>query len=76
MEIEIIADLIEDVFEQEDIDAETDFYEDLGADWLDMVEIMFACEEEFDVSIGEDCMKDVKTVGDLISLIRRNLGEN
>ena len=76
MEIEIIADLIEDVFEQEDIDENTDFYEDLGADWLDMVEIMFACEEEFDVSIGEDCMKDIKTVGDLISLIRRNRGEN
>lgn len=71
MEFEIIRELIEDEFDENDISDETDFFDDLGADWLDMIELMFACEEEFNIEIGEPMMKTVKTVGELIGLIKR-----
>lgn len=71
MEFDIISELIADEFDEEDVDEETDFYDDLGADWLDMIEMMFACEEEFDISIGETMMKEIKTVGDLLAMVKR-----
>lgn len=74
MEIEILRELIADEFDEDEIDEETDFFDDLGADWLDMIELMFACEEEFDIEIGEPMMKTVKTVGELVELIRRLAG--
>lgn len=70
MELEILKELSEDIFGEDEISEETDFYEDLGADFLDLVELMYACEEEFDVEIGEEAMKEIGTVGDLIELIR------
>ena len=57
MEMEILRELIEDIFDESEIGEQTDFYEDLDADWLDMVELMYACEEEFDTEIGEDAMR-------------------
>ena len=71
MEMEILRELIEDIFDESEIGEQTDFYEDLGADWLDMVELMYACEEEFDVGIGEDAMREIGTVGELSALVRR-----
>ena len=71
MELQIIAELIEDIFETEEFDLKTDFYDDLGADWLDMIELMYGCEEEFEIEIGESAMKEVSTVGELCALVRR-----
>ena len=71
MEMEILRALIEDIFDETEISEQTDFYEDLGADWLDMVELMYACEEEFDTEIGEDAMREIATVGDLCALVQR-----
>ncbi len=72
--MQILRQLIEDEFDEPDVDEQTGFYEDLGADWLDMVEMMFACEEEFDVEIGETRMKEIQTVGELAGLIRQLSG--
>lgn len=74
MEMQILKALIEDEFDETDVDEQTEFYEDLGADWLDMVEMMFACEEEFDIEIGETRMKAINTVGELADLIRKLSG--
>ncbi len=71
MEMEILQALIEDIFDEDEISEQTDFYEDLGADWPDMVELMYACEEEFDTEIGEDAMREIATVGDLCALVQR-----
>ena len=71
MEMEILQTLIEDIFDEDEISEQTDFYEDLGADWPDMVELMYACEEEFDTEIGEDAMREIATVGDLCALVQR-----
>jgi len=45
------------------------FGDDLGADSLDLVELVMALEEEFDVEVGEDELKDIRTVGQAFDLI-------
>ena len=52
------------------------FSEDLDADSLDLVEAVLALEEEFGVSIPEEEMEDVKTVGEAIDLIAEKLSAN
>ena len=52
------------------------FSEDLDADSLDLVEAVLALEEEFGVSIPEEEMEDVKTVGEAIDLIAQKLSAN
>jgi acyl carrier protein len=50
------------------------FQEDLDADSLDLVEAVLALEEEFGVSIPEEEMEGVKTVGQAIQLVAEKLG--
>lgn len=45
--------------------------EDLGADSLDMVEVIMAIEDEFDVQIKDEDLESLKCVGDLISYINK-----
>jgi acyl carrier protein len=52
------------------------FQEDLDADSLDLVEAVLALEEEFGVSIPEEEMEGVKTVGQAIQLVAQKLGVN
>lgn len=52
------------------IKPETTFVEDLGADSLDLVELMMSIEEEFDVDeISEQDAAKIKTVGDVLEII-------
>ncbi len=53
----------------EKIGANTDIADDLGADSLDVVELMMSVEEEFNVSIDEDEVRNFKTVGDVAQYI-------
>ena len=48
---------------------EMSFVDDLGADSLELFQILMGVEQEFDISIDEDSLKDVDTVGDLLELI-------
>ena len=50
----------------ESITPETDIFEDLGADSLDAVELNMAIEEALGVSIPDEELKNVKTVGDIV----------
>ena len=45
------------------------FVHDLGADSLELFQILMGVEQEFDISIDEESLKDVDTVGDLLELI-------
>ena len=49
---------------------EMSFVDDLGADSLELFQILMGVEQEFDISIDEESLKDVDTVGDLLELIR------
>ena len=57
-------------FEPEKVTMDTLFEEDLGADSVDLVELVMAIEEEFDVGeIQEDELGSLKTVGDAVRYI-------
>lgn len=47
-----------------------DTFEDLYADSLDLVEIVIECEKEFSYPITDDKAQNLKTVGDLVNLIK------
>lgn len=71
----IFDKLVELLAEQYSVDADTitedtRFAEDLGADSLDMVEMMMAFEEEFDVGeIAQEVAMTLKTVGDVVKFV-------
>ena len=67
-EVKNILSKILSIHEQE-ILASSRLNEDLGADSLDMVEIIMDCEKEFDISISEEEGSEVKRVEDVINLI-------
>jgi acyl carrier protein len=54
---------------EEEIKPESSFIEDLGADSLDIVELVMAMEEEFEVEIPDEEAENIKTVGDAINYI-------
>ena len=54
---------------EDDIKPESSFIEDLGADSLDIVELVMAMEEEFEVEIPDEEAENIKTVGDAINYI-------
>ena len=51
------------------VKAEASFIDDLGADSLDIVELVMAMEEEFDLEIPDDDAEKLKTVQDVLSYI-------
>ena len=55
--------------DEDKITAATNIAEELGADSLDLVELMMSVEEEFDISIEEEQVKTFKTVGDVADYI-------
>ena len=52
---------------------EATFGDDLGADSLDLVELVMALEETFDIEVDEDELKDIRTVGQAFDLIYAKL---
>ncbi len=55
--------------DSEKVTLEANLREDLGIDSLDSVEIIMALESEFDVTIEDEEMADLKTVGDIVKLL-------
>ena len=56
----------------ETIKPETTFIDDLGADSLDIVELIMALEEEFDMEIPEEEAEKITSVGDVVKYIEEN----
>jgi acyl carrier protein len=52
---------------------EATFGDDLGADSLDLVELVMALEESFEIEVDEDELKDIRTVGQAFDLIYAKL---
>ena len=50
--------------------SETSFKEDLGADSLDLFEMVMALEEEFEVEIPTEDLENIKTIGDVESYLQ------
>ena len=60
--------------EAEKVTEDASFIDDLGADSLDIVELVMAFEEEFSVEIPDDAAEKISTVSDAIKYIDANKG--
>ena len=65
---EIIAEQLN--CEEETIGMDTSFKDDLGADSLDLFELVMALEEEYGLEISAEELTDMETVGDVIEYLR------
>lgn len=73
---EKIRDVIGEQLGVEDVEIitmDTTFIDDLGADSLDIVELIMALEEEFDIEIPEAEAEKISTVGDVVEYIKANV---
>ena len=57
--------------DESQVDNKASFVDDLGADSLDIVELIMELEEEFDIQIPDDQAEKIKTVGEAIDYIER-----
>ena len=70
--LEKVKEVISEQLGIEDTDSittETTFIDDLGADSLDIVELIMALEEEFDMEIPEEEAEKITSVGDVVGYI-------
>lgn len=72
MEFEKLKKIITEVLNVDDseIKMDTKFVDDLGADSLDVYQILMGVEEEFDIEIDVDNAETIATVGDAVEQIR------
>ncbi len=68
---QILADTL-DVAEDE-LSADTNIATDLGADSLDVVEILMSIEDEFDIEIPDSEIENIRTIGELVEYIETNM---
>ena len=59
--------------EEDSINADTKISEDLGADSLDVVDLLMSLEDEFEIELPDDEIENIKTVGELVKYIESNL---
>ena len=73
MEFEKLQDIIADVLnvQRDEIKPETTFVDDLGADSLDIFQIIMGIEEEFDIEIDNDEAEKIVTVQDAVDQIKK-----
>ena len=75
MEFEKLQGIIAEVMNvsEDDITTSTTFVDDLGADSLDIFEIVAAIEEQFDIEIPQEEAEKIVTVGDAVEQIKHAL---
>ena len=72
MELEKLREIIGEVLniDPDTITADTTFVDDLGADSLDVFQIIMGIEEEFDIEIAQEEAEKIVSVGDAVEAIR------
>jgi acyl carrier protein len=61
--------------DEEEIKMESSFMNNLGADSLDIVELIMALEEEYDIEIPDEDVEKIVTVGDVVEYIKAHTEE-
>mgnify|MGYP000351354837 CR=1 FL=1 len=72
MEFEKLKKIIAEVLnvDEEEITMDTTFVDDLGADSLDIFQIIMGIEEEYDIELDNESVEQIQTVGDAVEAIR------
>ena len=75
MEFEKLRDIIVEVLnvDENEVTMESTFIDDLGADSLDVFQIIMGIEEEFDIEIPQEAAENIVTVGDAVEQIKSAL---
>ena len=55
--------------EEDEVTMEASMQDDLGADSLDLVDLVMSVEEEFGVKVADEYLENIKTVGDIVNYI-------
>lgn len=71
MVFEKLKQILSDQFdvEEDSITPDTNLSEDLGADSLDVVDLLMSIEDEFEIEIPDDQVENIKTVGSIVKYI-------
>ncbi|KRQ86950.1 Acyl carrier protein [Caloramator mitchellensis] len=74
MIFEKVKERISDILgvDTDDITMDSHFIDDLGADSLDIVELIMALEEDFDLEIPDEDAEKIQTVGDVVEYIKEH----
>jgi acyl carrier protein len=74
---EKVRDIIVDQLgvDEEEVKPESAFVDDLGADSLDIVEVVMALEEEFEIEIPDEDAEHIRTVEEAVEYIQEKVGE-
>lgn len=72
MELEKIKAIIAEVLniDADSITEDTTFVDDLGADSLDIFQIIMGIEEEYDIELDNESVEQIQTIGDAVEAIR------
>lgn len=75
MELEKLKKIIVEVLnvDEDEISEDTTFIDDLGADSLDIFQIIMGIEEEFDIEIPTEEVEKISTIGDAVEQIKNAL---
>lgn len=58
--------------DEDSLTNDTDLQDDLGADSLDVVDLLMSIEDEFDIEIPDEEIENIRTVGELVNYIESN----
>ena len=77
MVLEKLKKIISEQFDidEENITMDSSFQDDLNADSLDLVELIMALEDEFNLEVEDEDVDLIKTVGDAIDYIKKAIGD-
>ena len=74
-----VADTVKELISKQlnrsidEVTCDKEIVKDLGADSLDVVEMLMSLEEEFNISIPDEAIPTIKTVGELVGYIEKNI---
>ena len=74
MVLEKVKSILAEQFdvEEDTIAEETSLQDDLGADSLDVVDLLMSIEDEFSIEVPDEDVENIKTVGSLVAYIEQN----
>ena len=72
---EQVKKILCDQLDEEQVNEDSEVIDDLGADSLDIVDLVMTLEEEFDTEIPDEDIENLKTVGDIVKYIEDRVAE-